>query len=120
MKPRGGVRNPGVVDALVREPGTGAFVLAMLEDRAWEGGDAQRQELREKVASYLKFIGDGQLYEMYPEARERPVRIDLNSVHEPDAAGWELVREIQGTLGKAGIGFEVRLVEAPPPPEDDA
>ena len=110
MRPKGGVQNSGVIDAVVREPDTNEIVLAMLEHREWGKNPAQREELLDKVTAYMKFVKDGQLFEHHPEARDMSIRFDINFAHEPDEAGWRLIVELKERLAKVGIGLEARKI----------
>ena len=119
MRPKGGVQNPGVIDAVVREPETDEIVLAMLEDREWGKDPAQREELLDKVTTYLKFVKDGQLFELHPEAKNMAIRFDINYAHVPDEAGWRLIGELKERLAKVGISVQARQIggSAPTSPE---
>ena len=110
MRAKGGVQNPAVIDAVVREPETDEIVLAMLEDREWGKDPAQKEDLLDKVTTYLKFVKDGQLFELHPEAKDMAIRFDINYTHEPDEAGWALFGELKERLAKVGITVQARPI----------
>src|SRR4051812_7210918 len=62
-----GVRDPNIVDVVGRDPGEGSFVLYMVEDRTWDLGPNQLDELKRKISNYASYILDGGLALAYPE-----------------------------------------------------
>jgi hypothetical protein len=69
--------NTGVVDAIGLEAPTDTIVLTVLD--SWEWGDEQLhlKSLQEKLNSYFAFIESGQIYDDYPSARGKSLRIDV-------------------------------------------
>jgi len=82
QQPRG-VVNPQVVDLISSDESTGEVVLLMLEDRPWEGGNAQLREVEAKFNAYLEYVLGGHMVRQYPQYAERPVRFQLDCRENP-------------------------------------
>lgn len=106
-----GLEHPGVLDALVHDPERGKLVLAMYERRPWEGSDLQLFQLQEKMNAYLSFILDGELKEAFPQHADKPVEIQLRTVHAPDPRGSDLIRRMREQLAFQQIEFVALQIE---------
>jgi hypothetical protein len=102
-----GVANPGVLDALGRDPESGEVVLVMLEPRRWDGGDTQLLQLQEKLNAYLSFALDGELQEQLPQLAGVPVRIQLACAEPPPEPVVSLLAKVREQIAFQGIGLEV-------------
>src|SRR6266516_7036604 len=99
------VKQPDVIDFVARDPKTGDALLVMVEVRDWNSSPIAAQQLDTKLAAYSEFILSGALARQFPEAANRPVRIQLDHFWPiTDAAGTKL-REWAAKL--AGIPVSV-------------
>jgi hypothetical protein len=66
-----------VVDAVGLEKHSDTVVLSIVD--SWEWGDERTHllALQAKLNSYLAFVETGQIYESYPDAIGRTLRIDI-------------------------------------------
>jgi hypothetical protein len=71
------LENISVVDAVGTEPATDCVVLSILDSWDWSDERSHLLALQNKLNSYFNFIESGQIYEIYPAAEGRPLRIDL-------------------------------------------
>ncbi len=79
--------NVEVVDAVGTDRVSGEDILSILD--SWDWGDPRTHlvALQSKLNAYFGFIESGQIYETYPEAVGRLLRIDIVSRYPmPDAA----------------------------------
>jgi Family of unknown function (DUF6572) len=107
-----GLENPGVLDAFAHDTRTDTLVLAMYEARPWRGEETQLFQLQEKLNAYLSFVLDGELSEAYPHFANKPIRIQLRTVHEPDEKALAFISRIREQLDLQRIEFEVVGIEA--------
>jgi len=112
-----GLENPGVLDAFAHDTRADKLVLAMYENRPWEGDEAQLHQLQEKLNAYLSFVLDGEMVEAFPQFVGKPVEIQLRTVHEPDEKSSDLTRRIREQLTLQDISFEVIQVSANEQPQ---
>jgi len=107
MGSHGGViEDPDTVDLVVaRRDGT--VVLAMFEERPWDGSDARLHELEAKVNSYLSFVVDGHMERQHPDIRPKQVLVRLDYLGRMDERTRELLPSIELTLAEYGIDFAI-------------
>jgi hypothetical protein len=85
------VDNPEIVD-IVGIPPDGAFVALTISDHLeWQDLHAHLLVLQEKLNRYFAFVEAGELLAKYPNARGKPVRIDVVFKFEPPAAALEFL-----------------------------
>ena len=106
------VENPGVVDAVGVINETGAIALTISDHLDWQQGSAHLLKLQDKLNRYLAFIESGELLEKYPEARGRPVRIDVYFQHSPNPEARKFLAEAEATVRRAGFAFGWRVLAA--------
>lgn len=106
-----GVAHPAVLDAFAYDRRRDTLVLAMYEDRAWTGDEAHLFQLQEKLNAYASFILDGEMTEAFPDFRDKPVEIQLRSVHEPDDLAMRLLDQARAQLALQQIALEVYIMD---------
>jgi len=102
-----GLTNPGVLDAFAHDTRSDTLVLAMYEYRPWSLGESQLLQLQEKLNAYLSFLLDGEMVDQFPQLQDKPIEIQLRTVHEPTPEAWELISRAREQLGFQKISFEV-------------
>jgi hypothetical protein len=102
-----GIANPAIIDLFAVDQKTGEVLLVMKEQRPWDGGDAQLEELQEKFNAYASFILDGEMREAHPELKGREVRIELRCDHMPSEQALALLQAIHDQLELQAIKVEV-------------
>jgi len=112
-----GLEHPGVLDTFTHDTHADTLVLAMYENRLWEGDEAQHHQLVGKLNAYLSFILDGEMVKAYPQFVGKPVKIQLRTVCEPDEKAYALIRRIREEIALRDIGFEVIPVAADEQPQ---
>lgn len=107
-----GLAHPGVLDAFAHDTRTDKLILAMYEDRPWQGEDLQLLQLQEKVNAYLSFILDGEMLEAFPQFCDKAIEIQLRTVHEPEEKASDLIRRMREQLAFQKIEFQVIQIDA--------
>jgi len=102
-----GLEHPGVLDAFAHDTRADKLVLAMYENRPWVGEETQLLQLQEKLNAYLSFVLDGEMKEAFPQFTDKPVEIQLRTLHEPDEKASGLIGRIREQLALQDIHFEV-------------
>ena len=104
-----GVQDPNFIDVVARDPGEGPFVLYMVEDRRWDAGAEQLEQLKRKISNYASYVLDGDLGLAFPETINHPVRIQLDCVQAPTPAVDEIVGFSRARLEEYGLAFAVHV-----------
>lgn len=102
-----GLEFPGVLDAMIVDQGADKVILVMVENRPWVGGELQLWQLQEKLNAYASFVLDGEMGDIHPELKRKPVCIQLRSKHEPTPEVLSLADKIRQQLKFMEIEFEV-------------
>lgn len=108
--PGSGIERTGMLDAFAHDTRDDVLVLAMFETRAWDLGDRQLWQLQEKLNAYVSFILDGELKDNFPHLADKPVRIELRSVHEPSERAMGFLGRARDQLALQEIGLDVVLI----------
>lgn len=100
------LENVLVVDAVGTDTATGVVVLTLVD--AWDWSDEQTHlaALQAKLNAYFEFVESGQLEENYPEARDRPRRLEIVTKHPITAAGRRLLDQA-AVVSLDGLKMEV-------------
>ena len=103
-----GVQNPHVVDliSLIKDEASAPFVrFLILEERPFTEAPEQFSQFEEKFNNYLDYILDGHFHGQYPQYKEHPLEISIES-HEPPTSKFEqLFASMAGFAKSVGISF---------------
>ena len=106
------IEQTNVVDFIGVDRTSGEVVLTLTDAIDWDDQEAHLRLLKAKLESYLAFVEAGEILESYPDARGRPVRIDVIFRVQPIPAAIQLLdraKEVGGDIGvsvdwKVGVG----------------
>ncbi len=118
-----GVENPAIVDLISFDERRSQVVLTLIETRSWDQGQAQLEQLNDKLSNYFVYVLDGHLAEQYPQYAGKAVRIQLDCTSEPDDLARELLRNATQVANERGLALVIRVVDAeaiPPAPWERA
>ncbi|PTY03401.1 hypothetical protein DB346_05835 [Verrucomicrobia bacterium LW23] len=93
--------NPTVVDTIGIEAATGKVVLTMFDTWTWDAPLPHLLALQDKLNAYFGFIESGQIYDAYPDAKERSLAIDVitrHPLHEDSIPLYDKALEVAQAL----------------------
>ncbi len=102
-----GVAQAGVIDFFAHDTKSDEVVLAMFEERPWDGSELQLFQLQEKFNAYVSFLLDGELADSHPELAGKKARIELRCATVPDGRALDLLAMIHDQLALQEIRVEV-------------
>ena len=79
--------NLEVIDAVGTEKDGNTVVLTVFDAWDWNDQESHLLALQSKLNAYLGFVESGQIYENYPAAAGKALRIDVVSRYPMPAAG---------------------------------
>lgn len=79
--------NPKVIDAIGLENATDTVVLTIVDSWGWENESVHLYTLQDKLNSYFEFVESKQIFEEYPIALGRNLRIDVIGKHPLPRSG---------------------------------
>src|SRR5580700_6819690 len=99
------IDNPDVIDVISVAP-EGSVVLTISDHLDWIDSVGHRLILQAKINRYLAFVESGEILTSYPDAQGRPVRLEVVTQFEPDAAGRLFFQKVAAAIAQAGFDFE--------------
>lgn len=105
-----GVEHAGVIDFMGFDSKTGEVLLVIIESRPWDESQRQLFQLQEKLNAYFSFILDGEMLEVYPKLKDKPVRVRLECVTPPHSEAVTFLQAVYDQAALQGISFEVEVM----------
>lgn len=99
-----------VVDAIGVDKETGDLVLTIVDHLEWTSNfDEHLQLLQEKLDTYLCFIESGEIYQTYPDAKNRPVLIDVVYMYPLNRQALNIFNMVIWIIEGAGMRLRHRI-----------
>ena len=73
------LNNIQVIDAVGTDNSDGTVVLSIIDSWDWRDEQLHIRALQEKLNAYFGFVESGQIYEFYPDANGKDLRVDIVS-----------------------------------------
>lgn len=94
---------PSVVDAVGTDKADGDVVLSVIDDLDWDEEPQHLAALQQKLNAYFGFVESGQIYEAYPDAIGRRLRIDIISRTQIPPVGLAFLQKASAAASKLQI-----------------
>ena len=94
-----------VVDAISTDRETGHVVLTISDHLEWSDSIQHQTVLQAKFNRYLAFVESGEIFESYPDAKNRPVAFKVVFKFRPDAQGQQFLARAKKVIESAGFGL---------------
>jgi hypothetical protein len=101
------VEEPGVIDIIASEE-EGSDVMLIVTDHLGWGDREHLMKLQDKLNSYLAFIESGEIFEKYPKAKAKKIKLDVVCKFCPDEEGKKFFQLCREAIAKAGYEFSYR------------
>lgn len=101
------VDNSKTVDAIGVDKLTDEAVLTISDHLQWSDSE-HLHLLQEKINSYFAFIKNGEIFETYPTARGRDIRIDVVCKFEPNEVATQFLSKAADWASDAGLSLSWR------------
>jgi hypothetical protein len=102
-----------VVDAVGTDKKSGAVVLNILDSWDWDDEEGHLIALQDKINAYLGFVDSGQLYEDYPTAAGKTLRIDIITRFPMPDAALAFLKEAAAVVSQLSISITHRVFPGP-------
>ena len=97
-----------IIDAIGIDNITGYVVLTISDPFEWVDTNEHLLMLQEKVNMYLSFVESGEIFDVYPNAHDKPVLIDVIHKFYPNSMGQEFYNKIIPIIERAGMKLQYR------------
>jgi len=98
-----------VVDAVGTEKGTNTAVLSIIDSWDWKNQEKHLAALEDKLNAYFAFVESGQIYDEYPAATGRPLRIDIISRYPMPEASRRFLEKASDAASKLNLTIGQRV-----------
>lgn len=105
-----GLDDPDKID-VIAEDADGAALLSIVHTGPWANDGSDRNRLKRKLGTYLRYARDGQMVATYPTLEGREVVIELSYEHPPTAAVLDYWRRRGETAAREGVTLRVRALD---------
>lgn len=101
---------PGVIDAIGIDETSGRVVMVIRHEAPWDGSDSQLYLLQEKLNAYLSFALDGEMAETFPDSKDRPLSLRIDTSSQPDSRTLHLLSHVRHQIEFQDITLDLRLI----------
>jgi hypothetical protein len=101
------------VDFIGTRKADGHVILTISDHLPFDGDEARLVRLQDKLNDYLACIESGEIYEIYPAAKEALIEIVIVFKHPPDDRGVAFLRHAQQITAEAGVGLSYEIFDEP-------
>lgn len=103
------IESATTVDAIGLDETTDEAVLTVIDHVDWGDLAAHSQLISDKLNRYFGFVESGEIYESYPEAQGRKLRIDVVCRFEPSASAVQYLEKAGAVASEYGCAFSWRV-----------
>jgi len=86
--------------------------LTISDHLDWAEMEKHLMLLQKKIHTYCKYVENGQLYDEYPQTRDRRPTIDVLFFHPPITEAERFLEKVRSTLEQEGFSFSWGLYSA--------
>ncbi len=94
-----------LIDIIGIENATGKVHLTISDHLPWDSQNHHLLLLQEKINFYLAFIESGEIYESYPDSKNREFVIVIKLLFQPNGDGVHFLDLAKQTIEGAGFEF---------------
>jgi len=91
------------IDAIGIDNQTEVAVLSIIDELDWEEEKNHLILLQEKINMYLSFIESGEIFDAYPDAKNRNIEIRIFAGYELPEIAIEFLNKALGIVAEAGF-----------------
>jgi hypothetical protein len=99
-----------VIDIISTAKDGSSVTLTATDHLEW-GGKEHLMMIQEKLNSYLAFVEGGEVFESYPDAKGKEIKIDIVCKFHPDEEGVKFLGLCQEAIENAGFLFCYKVNE---------
>jgi len=104
------VENNKVIDAISINP-QGLVVLTISDHFEWDSNNEHLIILQEKINAYLEAIESGQIYESYPDAKNRRFQIGIAFKYPPNKDAMNFLEKVNEILLQSGYELKYYVLD---------
>ena len=90
---------------------SGKVQLTISDHLEWNNEEMHLLILQKKINAYLDFIQSEQIFEDYPNAKNRELKISVSMKYEPTENSLQTLENFKNFISEQGIEFDWNLIE---------
>ncbi|WP_431067660.1 DUF6572 domain-containing protein [Methylotuvimicrobium sp.] len=104
------IEDAQVIDIISSAPDGNSVTLTVTDHLEW-GNSEHLIKIQDKLNTYLSFMESGEIYNSYPKAKGKELKLEVVCKYEPDEEGKKLLALCEEVISNAGFSFEYRVHE---------
>jgi hypothetical protein len=100
------VEQSKVVDFIGVDNETGGVVLTISDHLDWTNSQNHQAIFQDKINAYLAFVESGEILQRYPDAKGKPVALEVVFKFKPDISGLQFLAKVREVIESAGFAFK--------------
>jgi hypothetical protein len=104
------VENTKVIDVVSIDL-DGNAILSISDHLEWDDKNEHLLILQDKINAYLDAIESGNLYKVFPNAKDRKIIIRIVAMYEPNSDVLIFLKRTEEILKSAGYGFGFKVLK---------
>ena len=89
----------------------GNIALTISDHLEWYSKNEHLLTLQNKINAYLNFIESEQIFEDYPNAKNRKLKISVSMKYEPTENSLQTLENFKNFISEQGLEFNWNLIE---------
>lgn len=102
------VDEPNTID-IVAQAANGDVSLVVSDHLDWGDSLEHQRILQAKLNAYLRFVESGEVFDKFPNARDKPISIEIVFFEKPDRDGRIFLTLWEQTFREAGLPLTHRF-----------
>ena len=90
---------------------SGKVQLTISDHLEWNNEEMHLLILQKKINAYLDFIQSEQIFEDYPNAKNRELKISVSMKYEPTENSLQTLENFKNFISEQGLEFNWNLIE---------
>jgi hypothetical protein len=100
------------IDIIGTRNTTGEVVLTISDHLDWIDPNAHLTILQEKLNVYIEYIEGGQIFEDYPQSKDKNIIIEIVSKENYPLEGLEFLAKMKSFIRSIGVDLYQKVLEA--------
>ncbi|MEA2144001.1 MAG: hypothetical protein QOI64_2431 [Solirubrobacteraceae bacterium] len=105
-----GIEDPDKID-VIAEDADGNALLSIVQTGPWPTDGSERNRLKRKLGTYLRYAREGQMVAAYPTLEGRPVVVELTYEVAPPQSVLDYWRRRGQTAAREGVTLSLRALD---------
>jgi hypothetical protein len=104
------IEDTQVIDIISSAADGGSVTLTATDHLEW-GNREHLMMIQDKLNAYLAFMESGEIFDTYPKAKGKELKLEVVCKYEPDEEGKKFLTLCGEVISNAGFSFRYRVHE---------